>query len=396
MHIVFVTDDYPPSIGGMATHAAELSRALAEAGPRVTVLTASELLRGASRLRFRDGVRVTGNLRRVQLGAVGIRRLAQARYRTRRFLRSLARQDTGSTVVHVHEIEAPRRYRPMTSLPMVWTNHSSMFLQAYDRDERAALSSIVESCDWITAPSRELADKVATLGYPASRITYVPNGVDVATFAPPATSRRRDRCVFIAARRFAWKNGLHVLLDAIALLPAELQGRVGFLLAGDVGQQDEYAASLRGRIDALIRSGWDVQNLGAIPNAEMRRHYAGSDVALLPSLMEATSIAGLEAMACGLPLLGTNVGGIPEIVEPMRTGVLCEPGDARALADAIRMLALDPELRAQLGAAGRERAVRDFSWPTLARRYIEVYEQCFTAGPYRGAEGPATLATLGR
>jgi glycosyltransferase involved in cell wall biosynthesis len=396
MHIVFVTDDYPPSIGGMATHAAELSRALAEAGQQVTVLTASELLRGASRLRFRDGVEVIGNLRRVQLGAMGIRRLAQVRYRTRRILRSLAREDTGSTVVHVHEIEAPRRYRPMTALPMVWTNHSSMFLQAYDRDERAALAGIVESCDWITAPSRELADKVATLGYPTGRISYVPNGVDVATFAPPATARRRDRCVFIAARRFAWKNGLHVLLDAIAVLPAALQGRVSFLLAGDAGQQDEYAVSLRGRIDSLVRSGWDVQNLGAIPHAEMRSHYAESDVALLPSFMEATSIAGLEAMACGLPLLGTNVGGIPEIVDPMRTGVLCEPGDVRALADAIHMLALDPGLRARLGGAGRERAVQHFSWPALARRYIEVYERCLTAGPHRGAEHAAALATLGR
>jgi glycosyltransferase involved in cell wall biosynthesis len=394
MHIVFITDDYPPSIGGMATHAAELARALAEEGVRVTVVTASELLQGASRFRFRNDVQVSGNLTRVQLGAVGFRRLAQARFRTERFLRSVACDAADPTVVHVHEIEAPLRYRSMTTLPMVWTNHSSMFLQAYARNERAELSRIVESCDWITAPSRELAGKVADLGYTSDRITYVPNGVDTDAFAPSLTPRSVNRCIFIAARRFTWKNGLHILLDAIALIPTEFQRRVSFILAGDTGQRDEYAASLRNRIETLARTGWDVQNVGAIPNEKMLQLYAASDVALLPSFIEATSIAGLEAMACGLPLLGTNVGGIPEIVLPMETGVLCEPGDAHAIADAICTLSTNPELRARLGEAGRRRAVREFSWAAIARRYITVYNECLAVGPYLGLGRSAPLETV--
>jgi hypothetical protein len=80
-------------------------------------------------------------------------------------------------------------------------------------------------------------------------------------------------------------------------------------------------------------------------------------------------------MACGLPILGTDVGGIPEIVEPLKTGILCPPGDAAALAHNIRLLTDDALLCSALGRAARQRVVSEFAWEVLAGRYLEVYER---------------------
>jgi glycosyltransferase involved in cell wall biosynthesis len=100
------------------------------------------------------------------------------------------------------------------------------------------------------------------------------------------------------------------------------------------------------------------------------------DVFVLPSLYEGFGIAILEAMAVGKPVVATCVGGIPEFVLPGETGLLVEPGNAAALADAIASMLRDPDRATRMGANGRSRVQAGFQISTVVRRHEQVYEAC--------------------
>jgi glycosyltransferase involved in cell wall biosynthesis len=123
--------------------------------------------------------------------------------------------------------------------------------------------------------------------------------------------------------------------------------------------------------------------LGSVPQERMPEVYRGADVAVLPSLREATSIAGLEAMATGLPIVGTNVGGIPEIVQDGISGLLVPPGEPVAMAEALKTMIQNATLRHSCGQAGRERVEQDFSWAAIARRTTGFLERCASGASMR-------------
>ena len=114
---------------------------------------------------------------------------------------------------------------------------------------------------------------------------------------------------------------------------------------------------------------------GRVPNTEMPKYYAASDVVVLPSLKEATSIAGLEAMATGKPLVGTNVGGIPQIITDGETGILVPPRNPDELAHAIVFLLNDDGKRAAMGLNARKRAESEFSWQIIAGKTQNIYHR---------------------
>jgi glycosyltransferase involved in cell wall biosynthesis len=101
---------------------------------------------------------------------------------------------------------------------------------------------------------------------------------------------------------------------------------------------------------------------------------SGFDVFALPSIAEGTPVTILEAMACGLPVVASRVGGIPEVVEHQATGLLVPPSDATALADALAMYLQDPQLAARHGAAGRLRVERSNSVAAMVAGYARLYD----------------------
>lgn len=104
--------------------------------------------------------------------------------------------------------------------------------------------------------------------------------------------------------------------------------------------------------------------------------FRSADISVLPSLAEATSIAGLEAMASGLALVGTNVGGIPTIIYDGVTGLIVPPRDPAALAEALDSLCANSETRKAMGQAARARVEAEFSWPKIAEETRHIYEAC--------------------
>jgi glycosyltransferase involved in cell wall biosynthesis len=110
-------------------------------------------------------------------------------------------------------------------------------------------------------------------------------------------------------------------------------------------------------------------------NDDLPSYYADADVVAIPSLKEATSIAGLEAMASACATVATNVGGLPEILQDNITGLLVPPCDPKALASAIERLIKAPDLRRRLGQAARARVEKEFTWEHAARETVRAYER---------------------
>jgi glycosyltransferase involved in cell wall biosynthesis len=202
------------------------------------------------------------------------------------------------------------------------------------------------------------AELVRAEGVPAGRIATIPNGVELpARTADP--SRRPARGV-VVANLIAYK-GHADLVEALALLTEPPEVRL-------VGEGPE-----RARLTALIRArGLEhvVTLAGAEPDARAR--LADYQFAVLPSHAEGLPNAVLEAMAAGLPVVATSVGGVPEVLTDGVTGLLVPPHDPAALATAIARLVGDPDLRRAMGAAGRRAAAR-LSVDECAARHEAVY-----------------------
>ncbi|MGH7506917.1 MAG: glycosyltransferase family 4 protein, partial [Longimicrobiales bacterium] len=243
----------------------------------------------------------------------------------------------------------------------------SHFLRlARRRTWRPVLRRIIRSADWLLAASEEIRD-VALALYPHPRAEALTNGVDTALFraVEPTMPRANGGRRLIVPRRLFEKNGVEYLVRAMPLLRAEMD--VDVLVVGD--------GPMRPRLESLAHElgvANAVHFLGARPNREMPGLLASADAAVVPSLMEATSVAALEAMSCEKPVAASNVGGLPEIVDE-DVGTLFRPADAADLARHVRALLDRPDLR-EAGARGRERVVTRWSLERLVHRHLEIYE----------------------
>lgn len=290
----------------------------------------------------------------------------------------------GADLLHWHTFDQ-RTVRWLRSLPRVFTNHTSHFLQfEADPARRHLARRILAPAETVICPSDELAEATTRCGFPAERTHVVYNGVDTQRFSPDqdgTETRRRygigeKDVVFLCPRRLEKKNGVTYWVEAIPEIVRQTPNTCRFLFVGDYVVNDPYSA--RTEVLAAIRAldmGDRIIFAGAVAPADMPTVVAASDVVVLPSLQEATSIAGLEAMASGKPLVGTNVGGIPTILADGETGFLVPPREPAALAAAALRLLAEPSLRHRLGANARTRAVAEFGWDRVGGRTIEVYRQ---------------------
>jgi len=220
----------------------------------------------------------------------------------------------------------------------------------------------------VTVSESSKRDIVAQMGVSADRLHIVPVGVDPAIFGPrPNIARVPGRLMTTASADVPMK-GLAPLLEALAKVRAERPD--AHLVV--IGKPKE-----RSKIPALIeRLGLkdSVQFVSGVTTERIVELYAETEVACVPSLYEGFSLPAVEAMACGVPLVATTGGAVPEVVgRDNETGLLVPPGDPEALAAGIVRALNDPELRARIGAAGRERALSMFTWRATAVGTVEQW-----------------------
>jgi glycosyltransferase involved in cell wall biosynthesis len=228
--------------------------------------------------------------------------------------------------------------------------------------------------DAVVAISEGVGAVLVAGGVEAARIHVIPSGVEAEGFATSDALRvaeraRRglaaDELVVAVIAALEERKGHTVLLDAVATLP-DLRLRV---LCAGAGSR---AAALAARRDAL-GLGERVTFLGLI--RDVAGLLAAADVVVMPSLQEGLGVAALEAMAAGRPLIASRVGGLPEAVGDEVAGLLVEPGDAPALAAALRRLAGSPAAARALGEAGRARVRARFSMEAMAGATLALYRR---------------------
>ncbi|MCI0699802.1 MAG: glycosyltransferase [Planctomycetia bacterium] len=212
-----------------------------------------------------------------------------------------------------------------------------------------------------------------TDGFAGSRIDIIENGIDVERYGPPADKAlakedaglEPDRKYLIHVARHHPVKDQPTLLRAFAAAAPDLP-EVDLLMVGD-GQ-------LRAELESLavqLRIATRVKFLGI--RADIPELMRAADAFALSSLSEAASLTLLEAMASGLPVALTNVGGNPEIVRHEREGLLFARGDVIGCADALRGILRDSELAERLGAAGRERAIERYQLSRTVNEYYKLY-----------------------
>jgi glycosyltransferase involved in cell wall biosynthesis len=214
----------------------------------------------------------------------------------------------------------------------------------------------------------ESLGQLARRTYPGLRYTVVPNGVDLNLFHPRTGSRPSPvgpvRCIAVA--RLIERKGLGDLIRALAQLE---RGRFHLEVVG--GGPDEQV--LRDLAAALGVAG-EIDFTGPLDRPEVARRYREADLFTLPSSAEAFGNVFAEALASGLPIVGSSIGGIPDLVEHGTNGLLVPSGDIAALAGAIKYLADDPQLRAEMAQRNRAKAESNLQWSQVTRRYLSTYE----------------------
>ena len=389
MRVDLLTREYPPAIyGGAGVHVTELVRAL-RTDTEVRVRCFGEP---------RNEVDTTAYRVPAELAE------ANAAITTLGVDLQMAQDCGGADVVHSHTWYANaggHLAKLLHGVPHVVTAHSLEPLRPWKAEQ---LGGGYRVSSWAEKTAFEAADTVIAVSegmrrdilaaYPAldpAKVVVIYNGIDLDRWQPlhdDATARElgidptRPAVIFVG--RITRQKGLPYLLRAARLLPKEVQV---ILCAGApdtpeiLGEVTGLVERLQGERDGVV---W-IDRL--LPNDELRAALTASTVFVCPSVYEPLGIVNLEAMACGLPVVGTATGGIPEVVMdgvtgrlvPIQqlqdgTGTPTHPDDfVRDLAAALTEVVSDPERAARMGVAGRERAETSFGWAAIAEQTRDVY-----------------------
>jgi glycosyltransferase involved in cell wall biosynthesis len=227
----------------------------------------------------------------------------------------------------------------------------------------------------VTVSANSRLDINRQMHVPLERMTVVPVGVDHTVFRPYDDVEKRPGRIMVTSSSDVPMKGLVPLLEAVAKLRAERE--IELVVIGRPRPGGRVAK-------AIERLGLDdiVTTVSGVTDEELARLYGEAEVAVVPSLYEGFSLPAIEAMSCGVPVVATTGGALPEVVgESGRTGVLVTPDDPAALFAAISELLDDPATRARLGAAGRERVMQRFTWQVTARGTAACYDAILTGRP---------------
>ncbi|MCU1635635.1 MAG: glycogen synthase [Cryobacterium sp.] len=389
MRVDLLTKEYPPEIyGGAGVHVAELVRALRTdidvvvrcfGAPREDADTHSYIV--PSQLAEANPT----------LATLGVDL-------------QMAQDVAGADVVHSHTWyanAAGHLAKLLHGVPHVVTAHSLEPLRPWKAEQ---LGGGYRVSSWVEKTAFEAADAVIAVSdgmrrdilrsYPAldpSRVQVVYNGIDLERWKPTrdddlvralGIDPNRPSVVFVG--RITRQKGLPYLLRAASLLRDDVQ----LVLCAGAPDTPGIMAEVTAGVEALQRERSGVVWIDRLlPQHELSAVLTAGTVFVCPSVYEPLGIVNLEAMACGLPVVGTATGGIPEVVAEGETGRLVPieqlddgtgtPTDpdvfVRDLARILTEVLDDPAGAAEMGAAGRRRAEREFSWGQIARRTQEIY-----------------------
>jgi sugar transferase (PEP-CTERM/EpsH1 system associated) len=263
---------------------------------------------------------------------------------------------------------------------LVWSFHGFAEQHRFPTRRRLASRILAKRTDRLVAVCRDAADRYADLtGIPPERFEILQNGVDCDRFRPTAdrSALRRelqlpeDESIVATVANLTVVKNHALLLHAASRMCSSTDRKVRFLLFGDGPERPRLLSLSRelGIADRIVLYG---------VGQPIEKYLPAVDLFVLPSKNEGLSNAILEAMACGIPVIATAVGGNSDLVSGGRTGYLCAPDDVNALAGAMTSLLSDDFMRLTMGCNARQDALGRFSLCTMLARYGEFYESCLS------------------
>jgi glycosyltransferase involved in cell wall biosynthesis len=387
--VLFLTESFHPVLGGGEGHVRDLSRRLAASGMPATVVTrrgdrswpARETLDGVGVVRVPPaGPARTGKYAMVPAAMAALRRAAPA-------------HDVvvvrGTRVLGLPGLLAARMARrPVVLQPEVngeMTGEVYTWGTALDRPVArraigmavAARNRLLRDADAFVAMSRLIHDEIVAAGVAPERVRTIPHGVDTDRFRPAtpeekAELRRRlglpaEACIVIFTGRLLRGKGLEALVEAFQSPPAHL-----VIVGSGTGQVLSVEEWVRQRVASGDLAG-RVTMTGRVDNVE--DYLRASDVFAFPSVFEGLGLSLIEAQACGLACVASRTGGIVDVIEDGKTGLLVSPGRVDELAAGLRELLTDEARRRALGTAGRVRALREFDVRDSLDRYRTLFHE---------------------
>ncbi len=237
--------------------------------------------------------------------------------------------------------------------------------------------SVLRNADRITTVSKETMKYVLRLGADKTKTQVIYNGVDINNFRPVNKNESRtklglpkNRKIVLSVRRLVYKNGLGTLIESVPKV-AKKHPDVLFVVAGK--------GPSRKLIEDRIKELGISQNItlaGFVPDELLPAYYDAADYFILPSASgEGLPLVLLEAMACGLPVIATAVGGTPEIIKHMKNGVLVPPIDPEAMAEATSKLLSETKLGKTMGEEARRNVEANYTWKENVRQLQAIYEE---------------------
>jgi glycogen synthase len=392
MKALLLTREYPPHIyGGAGVVADQLSRALAR---RMNV----EVRCFGPREARTDGIVVRGYSPWERLGGKGPQapRFVPA-LETLSIGLAMARDEVDADVVHAHTWYADMGALWISTLyriPLVVTLHSMEPLRPWKADQLGSgylVSSwiertVVESAHRVIAVSHQMREDIlAHFDADPTRVVVIHNGIDPDQFRRTEARDALDRLgvkppYVLFVGRITDQKGIFHLLEAAPRLPAGVQ----VVLCASAPDTPEIEARLRDAVRGRPNICWIGEMVSVDVLTQLYSHCA---VFVCPSVYEPFGLINLEAMACQAPVVASAVGGILEVVEDGRTGVLVPPSQPEALAAALLRVLDEPARAREMGRAGRARVEAKFSWASVAERTEQVYAEAIAEFKRTGEDG---------
>lgn len=396
MNIVLVNRWYPPySGGGVASYNQSLGRALVQQGHKVTVL-AAQWNREVNTLQNDRGVIIhrilypaVDFLLRLPLIKKFVRPLQQYlySYQVANKLREIERNNKPD-IIEFAEVNAEAfvYLQKKKRVPVVVRCHTPTFVlrNYYFSNEMPYNTWLTEwmekycikHANLLTAPSNDMTKTItSSCNFLVGKMAVIPNAVDVDVFTPTengALKQNKKDVIILHVGRLERIKGLVVLAEAIPQVLAAFPN-VKFVFIGAA----ESDIKTKMWTEQLKLAGGDcVHVLGFLEQEEMVNWYHKADIAVVPSLnYESFSYTCAQAMAAGLPVVASRIGGIPETVDDGINGILVEPGSVTDLIEALGKLVKDRKFRKDFGIAGHRKAGMCFNSDIIAQRMVQLYTQ---------------------
>lgn len=364
MNILRVSSDlYPNVTGGIGIHVHEMSRVQAQYGHKVTVITSRiepenklHSVENYTIIYFNNSFRIFGN-------SISFN-----------YLFKLMKRRNNYDLIHAHShlfftTNVCAALRRVDSAPLIITNHGLISQTAPLWIQRIFIPTIgkwtFKAADKIISYTNHEKEELIKLGIDPKKIAVIHNGIDTEVFIPNNDRSRGNNILWIG--RYTPGKGIRFLIDAFALI-VQCHPDAHLLMIGDGPQMEE----IQQKIQKLGLFAHITQKT-FILNEDLPALYQSSDVFVLPSLSEGVPRTILESMACGIPVVCTD---LPQLVDLVKgAGLLVPARDPEAIASAIIKIIKNPDYAAKLGKTGTERIVKYYSWNDTVEKTLLLYKE---------------------